>query len=78
VKVNYLYGTNAYLQLPFDRYYMNESKAPQAESAYWSHSRRTNQAAYVSVRVLDGFAVLEDLYIDDTPIQDFLKKDGRQ
>jgi len=54
---------------------MSEKAAPQAESAYRSHSRRGNQSAYVTVRVLDGFAVLDELYIDDVPITDFLKKD---
>lgn len=73
--VSYVYGTNAQIQLPFDRYYMSENKAPQAEAAYWSHSRRTNQTTYVTVRVLDGFAVLEELYIDDIPIKEFLKKE---
>lgn len=76
VTVSYVYGTNAQIQLPFDRYYMTETKAPQAEAAYWSHSRRTNQTTYVTVRVLNGFAVLEELYIDDLPIKDFLKKEG--
>jgi uncharacterized membrane-anchored protein len=76
VTVSYINGTNAVLQLPFDRYYLPEGKAPQAESAYREHSRGTNRTSYVTVRVLDGFAVLEELYIDDVPIKEFLKKES--
>ena len=78
VTISYLYGTNAHIQVPFDRYYMSEYRAPQAESAYWSASRRTNQTAHVTVRVLDGFAVLEELYIDDIPIKEFLKREAKK
>ena len=78
VTINYAYGTNAHIQVPFDRYYLSESAAPRAESAYRSHSRRGNRSTYVTVRVLDGFAVLEELYIDDVPIKDFLKKEGKK
>ena len=75
VTIRYVYGTNAQVQVPFDRYYMGENNAPKAEAAYRAHSRRTNHTTYVTVRVLDGFAVLEELYIDDIPIKEFLKKE---
>jgi uncharacterized membrane-anchored protein len=65
------------LDIPFDRYYMNEAKAPEAEQAYREHSRRTNQTAYVTVRVRSGFAVLEELYVDDKPIREFLEAKTR-
>lgn len=64
--------TDASLDLPFDRYYMNEKKAPEAEKAYREHSGRTNQDAYVTVRVSSGFAVLEDLYVGGKPIREYL------
>jgi uncharacterized membrane-anchored protein len=66
--------TDVSLDLPFDRYYMNEKKAPEAEKAYREHSRRANQDAYVTVRVLSGFAVLEDLCVGGRPIRDYLGK----
>jgi uncharacterized membrane-anchored protein len=62
------------LDLPFDRYYMNEKCAPEAEKAYWDNSRRTNQNAYVTVRVRNGSAVLEGLYIGDKTIEEFIRK----
>lgn len=61
------------LTLPFDRYYMNEAAAPAAEIAVREHSRQENRNAHVTVRVLNGQAVLEELYVDDKPIREFLE-----
>jgi uncharacterized membrane-anchored protein len=55
-----------------DRYYMAEQKAPAAEEAYRAHSRRTNQTCYVSVRIRGTSALVENLYIDNKPIHDWL------
>jgi uncharacterized membrane-anchored protein len=74
--VSYGYGTQLNLNLPFDRYYMNEDKAPKAEAAYWRNNTRTNRNTYVSVRVRSGFAVLEELYIGGMPIKEYLEKEG--
>ena len=71
-RIRYVYNTNAFLDLPFDRFYMEEDAAPAAEKAYWEHSRRTNTAAYIQVRIQNGFGVTENLFINDTPIRDFL------
>lgn len=73
-RIRYVYNTNAFLDLPFDRFYMEEDAAPAAEKAYWEHSRRTNTAAYIQVRIENGFGVLEDLYLDGTPIQAYLEQ----
>ncbi|MFW6413921.1 MAG: GDYXXLXY domain-containing protein [Verrucomicrobiota bacterium] len=67
-------GSKVYVNLPFDRYYMDEYEAPAAERAYWRSSGDTDREAYVTVRVRSGFAVLEELYIQDLPISEFLKK----
>ncbi len=66
--------TNVLIRLPFDRYYMNEKQAPAAETAYRKHSQRGGkQDAYATVRVHNGRAVIEDLYVADKPIREFLK-----
>ncbi|MBF0486214.1 MAG: GDYXXLXY domain-containing protein [Candidatus Omnitrophica bacterium] len=63
------------LHLPIDRYYMEESAAPRAERVYREHSRRgVRQDAYVDVRVKDGEAVIEELYIGGERIEDVLKQ----
>jgi uncharacterized membrane-anchored protein len=62
------------LVLPFDSYYMNETLAPAAETAYREHNRRGgDHDAFVTVRVLDGRATIEQLYIGGKPIEEFLR-----
>lgn len=67
-------GNDVGLNLPIDRYYMEETVAPRAEQAYREHSRRDKQDAYVIVRVKDGFAVIEGLYVGDQRIEDVVKR----
>ena len=62
------------LKLPFDRYYAEEDLAPEIERAYRAHSRRDNQEAYITVRVRNGNGVLEELYIEDLPVGEYLRR----
>ncbi len=62
------------LNFPFDRYYIDEKLAPVAESAYFRHSQRNSHDAYITVRVKSGFGVLEELYIGDKPVLEFIKE----
>jgi len=64
--------TQTTVRLPFDRFYMDETDAPEAERVYAQHARETN--SFVVVRVLDGFAVIEDLYVAGRPIREVLKE----
>ena len=73
VAVSSVQGTTAHLELPFDRFYMEETMAPAAEQAYRQHSRRGQQDAYVVVRVQDGRGVIANLYVDGRPIAEFLR-----
>lgn len=61
-----------------DRYYMEEGKAPAAETAYRDHSRRTNQTCHVTVRVRGPHAVIENLFIEDRPIRAWLAERDRK
>lgn len=61
------------LDLPFDRYYMEEKKAPLAERIYQRHARRGKEDAYLTVRVKDGFAVIEQLYVGGKRIEDAVR-----
>ena len=47
------------IAIPFDRYYMDESKAPRAEQAVREATRSTN--CWATVRILNGKAVVEDV-----------------
>lgn len=62
------------IQYPFDRYYMEESKASEAETIYRESQRDTSQVTYAIVYIKDGEAVLNDVMIDDTSIKDLVKK----
>ena len=63
----------AWVRLPFDRYYMEESAAPEAERAYRDRSDLDSADAWVNVRVRAGHAVLEELYLGGLPVREYLE-----
>jgi uncharacterized membrane-anchored protein len=86
VKVDRVYrgwGTNSIManfRFPFDRYYMEETKAPAAERAYREYSNRrgeTNHNTYAIVRIKGDDAVIENLYVEGQPIADFIRQAGK-
>ena len=62
------------IDYPFDRYYMEESKAYDAELAYRESQRDTSSTTYALVYVKDGTGVLKDVLIDDVPIRELVKE----
>lgn len=70
VKVNYIQGHNAYIQLPFKRYYLPEGIASAAETAYRKSAGQTGVAA---IRIKDGYGVIEELYIGDKTLTEYLR-----
>jgi uncharacterized membrane-anchored protein len=60
--------------LPFDRFYLEESKASQAEQLYWQTQRDTAQVAYGLVSIARGQAVLNDVFLNDKPIIDIINQ----
>jgi uncharacterized membrane-anchored protein len=62
-----------HVAFPFNRFWLTEKIAPEAERAYRENSRRGKENAYVTVRVRSGDAALEQLYIDDQPLADYLR-----
>lgn len=63
------------IDYPFDRYYLEESKALPAEQAYAAAVQDTSQATYALVNIKDGEAVLKDVLIGGVPV---LEKVARQ
>lgn len=61
-------GNKARFDLPFDRYYMNEHLAPEAERIY----QRSAREAWVSVRIYRGRSVIEELYVEGRPIAELV------
>lgn len=71
IKVSYVQDGNiAHFVLPFKRYYMQEDLAPIAEQAY---GKSAGKEATVLVRVKDGYGAVEELYIGDQTIYDYLR-----
>jgi uncharacterized membrane-anchored protein len=56
------------LEIPFDRYYMEETKAPRAETLTREATRNTN--CWVNVRILNGKAVIEDVFAEGQSLRD--------
>ncbi len=69
------YDGNVRFKLPFDIFYMEETKAKDAEMAYTKVNRDTlKQNVYSLVYVKDGRSVLNDVIIDGQSIQDYVDK----
>lgn len=62
-----------HVSFPFNRLWVGEKLAPEAERAYVENSRRDKQNAYVTVRVREGDAAIEQLYIDNQPLAEYLR-----
>jgi len=58
---------------PFRYFWVTEKNGPAAEKAYRDNSRRNQQNAFVTVRIRNGDAALEQLYIDNQPLADYLR-----
>lgn len=65
------------IEYAFDRFYMEESKAPAAEQAYMESSRDARRSAYALVNIKDGEAVLKDVLIDGISIREIVKENKR-
>lgn len=62
-----------HVSFPFDKFWVNEKIAPAAEKTYRENSRRGKQNAYVTVRVHDGDAGIEQLFIENQPLPEYLR-----
>jgi uncharacterized membrane-anchored protein len=61
------------VSLPFDKYWVTERDAPAAEAAYRAQSRRDKKNAFVTVRVFRGDAAMEQLFLDNQPLAEYLR-----
>ena len=63
---------NAHVVLPFSRFYLPEDIAPAAETVYREQAGKNGVAA---IRIKDGYGVVEQLYIGDKTLREFLQQD---
>jgi uncharacterized membrane-anchored protein len=80
IAVTYLYGAGSEdpyvsLSFPFTTFYLEESKASDAEQVYWQ-SRRDNDSltCYAKVKVFKGDAKLLDVMVNDSSIVEVVKR----
>lgn len=66
--------STVFVRYPFDRFYMEESKAPVAEQVYTEAAIDSNQVAYALVMVREGEAVVRDVVIDGVSIVELAKQ----
>lgn len=66
------------INYPFDRYYMEESKAYEAERTYIQSQRDTSYVTYALVSIKNGDAVLKDVLINGTSIREIVKENQQE
>jgi uncharacterized membrane-anchored protein len=74
----YSEGKGQRISFPFSQFWITEKRAPEAEKAYLEHSRRGQQDAFVTVRVRNGDAAMEQLYIANQPLPEYLRAQAQK
>jgi len=72
-KVRWINAKEIMINYPFDKYYMDEFKAPKAENAYREANIDTSRKTWAVIKVWKGNAVTENVMIDNKPIFDLIK-----
>jgi uncharacterized membrane-anchored protein len=62
-----------FISYPFRNFYMEESKAPNAEKAL-SGTRDSLRSVYAKVYVKDGESALDNVYVNGEPLVNFLSR----
>ena len=73
-KVDYVHNNSIGINYPFNRYYMEESKAYEAEVVYRDAQRDGLQTTYALVSIKNGAAVLKDVLINEVSIREIVKQ----
>ena len=86
-KIKYVYGDNnifsnkvvkntkkVAIDFPFNRFYMEETKAYDAELAYREMESREKKPTYALVNIKNGEAVLKDVIINDTSVVEIVRR----
>jgi uncharacterized membrane-anchored protein len=75
VEINSYYNNEVRISLPFDTYYMEETKAYDAEVLYREHQQLdATQEVYAVVHIQNGTYVLTDVIINGISIKDAVEK----
>lgn len=66
-------SVTVHLEYPFNEFYMNEYIAPKAETIYRESTTDSGSITYAAVKVLEGDAVIENVFINEIPIRQLIK-----
>jgi uncharacterized membrane-anchored protein len=66
--------STVFIQYPFTRYYMEESKAAEAENIFRERNRDTSNVTYGLVSVKKGQAAITDVIIDGISIKEIIDR----
>lgn len=58
---------------PFERFYLEETKAPKAEALYQENLQGQNATSYALIYLLNGEARIQEVYLDGKPLSELLK-----
>ena len=62
-----------YIEYPFDRFYLEEKKAPKAEEKYREALSDSSIQTYAKIYVQDGNGVIDNVYMGDRMIGDLVE-----
>lgn len=65
------------IDYPFNRFYLEEYKAPKAETIYRESVTDSTQNTFALVSMLNGDAVIKDIFINDTSIHEIIRSRDR-
>jgi uncharacterized membrane-anchored protein len=61
-------SSTIHISYPFEKFYLDEYKAPEAERRYNAGRRDTAQKTYALVYLLNGDAVVKNVFVNDTAL----------
>lgn len=73
VRIVYVAQDHLKIDVPLDRFYMEEALAQPAEKLVQSQRRDTSIQVYALVSLLRGNPVLTDVYVDGDPIAEYVR-----
>lgn len=73
LRAGWVNGDQVSFEWPFDRFYVNEKLAPEADK-WFAENIRGDKGITAEVRVYNGRAVLADLSLDGKPFREILRE----
>ena len=67
-------GERVWIDVPFEKYFLNEDNAKLAEKLYEIEIRDPETNMFIEVAIADGESLLKDIYVDSIPLNQFLNK----